>query len=67
MPVHNLRGFAKPFLKAGESQDVYFDLRNKDLTVWSVEKQGWVIPSGEFKVSVGTSSRNLPLSKTFSY
>ncbi|BGP29001.1 hypothetical protein JCM10296v2_000737 [Rhodotorula toruloides] len=67
MPVHNLRGFAKPFLKAGESQDVYFNLRNKDLTVWSIEKQGWIIPSGEFKVSVGTSSRNLPLSKTFSY
>ncbi|BGP04927.1 hypothetical protein JCM10049v2_000729 [Rhodotorula toruloides] len=67
MPVHNLRGFAKPYLKAGESQDVYFDLRNKDLTVWSVEKQGWIIPSGKFKVSVGTSSRNLPLSKTFSY
>lgn len=67
MPVHNLRGFAKPYLKAGKSQEVEFNLRNKDLAVWSVEKQGWIIPTGAFKVSVGTSSRNLPLSQTFSY
>lgn len=66
MPVRNLRGFEKPFLQAGESQTVTFELRNKDLSVWDVEKQGWMLPQGEFKVAVGTSSRKLPLHGTFS-
>jgi beta-glucosidase len=34
------------------------------MAVWSVEKQTWYIPAGEFKFSIGSSSRNLPLSTT---
>ncbi|GAA5901720.1 beta-glucosidase [Sporobolomyces salmoneus] len=66
MPVCNLRGFEKPFLQPGESKTVTFELRNKDLSVWDVTKQGWMLPKGEFKVSVGTSSRKLPLKGSFS-
>ncbi|GAA5871175.1 hypothetical protein JCM16303_001715 [Sporobolomyces ruberrimus] len=65
MPVRNLRGFEKPFLKPGESQTVTFELRNKDLSVWDTVKQGWMLPQGEFKVSVGSSSRKLPLKGSF--
>jgi len=65
MPVRNLRGFSKPFLQPGESTTVSFPLRNKDLAVWDVVKQGWMIPQGKFEVSVGSSSRELPLKASF--
>ncbi|GAA6061711.1 hypothetical protein JCM10212_004943 [Sporobolomyces blumeae] len=65
MPVRSLKGFKKPFLQPGESQTVSFELRNKDLAVWDVTKQGWVLPKGKFEVSVGSSSRKLPLKTSF--
>ncbi|GAA6009922.1 hypothetical protein JCM11491_000867 [Sporobolomyces phaffii] len=66
MPIRSLRGFEKPFLKPGESRTVTFELRNKDLSVWDVTKQGWLLPQGQFTVAVGSSSRKLPLKGTFS-
>ncbi|BGP13226.1 hypothetical protein JCM10213_005004 [Rhodosporidiobolus nylandii] len=66
-PVRSLRGFEKPYLKAGESKTVSFKLRNKDLAYYSVEKGGWVVPEGEFTVSVGSSSRKLPLKTKFEF
>ncbi|GAA6009883.1 hypothetical protein JCM11491_000851 [Sporobolomyces phaffii] len=66
MPIRSLRGFEKPFLQPGESQTVTFELRNKDLSVWDVTKQGWLLPQGQFTVAVGSSSRKLPLKGTFS-
>ncbi|GAA5901836.1 beta-glucosidase [Sporobolomyces salmoneus] len=65
MPIRNLRGFEKPFLQPGESKTVTFELRNKDLSVWDAKKQGWMLPQGEFKISVGNSSRKLPLKGSF--
>ncbi|GAA5973727.1 hypothetical protein JCM11641_005103 [Rhodosporidiobolus odoratus] len=67
LPIRSLRGFEKPFLKAGESKTVSFELRNKDLAYYSVWKAGWVIPAGEFTVSVGSSSRELPLTASFEF
>ncbi|TKA55460.1 hypothetical protein B0A53_02386 [Rhodotorula sp. CCFEE 5036] len=67
MPVKSLRGFAKPYLKAGESQTVQFELRNKDLAYWSAVHNGWVVPRGDFAFHVGTSSRNLPIQESFTF
>ncbi|GAA5917833.1 hypothetical protein JCM6882_000835 [Rhodosporidiobolus microsporus] len=64
LPIRQLRGFTKSFLKPGQSKTVEFELRNKDLAYYDVEKGGWVIPEGEFTVSVGSSSRKLPLTGT---
>ncbi|GAA6000793.1 hypothetical protein JCM10207_004663 [Rhodosporidiobolus poonsookiae] len=61
MPLRSLRGFSKPSLKAGESKTVSFELRNKDLAYYDVVSGGWRVPEGEFTVSVGSSSRKLPL------
>ncbi|GAA5980421.1 hypothetical protein JCM10908_001649 [Rhodotorula pacifica] len=67
MADKSLRGFIKPYLKAGESQTVQFELRNKDLAYWCAEYHGWVVPRGDFTFHVGTSSRNLPFQKTFTF
>ncbi|TIC13452.1 glycoside hydrolase [Wallemia mellicola] len=64
-PIRQLRGFEKvKNLKSGDSQEVSFDLRLKDLSVWDVTRQMWILPSGEYTFHVGNSSRNLPLSVT---
>jgi hypothetical protein len=36
------------------------------LSVFNTDKDGWELIAGEYKVWVGGSSRNLPLSKTVS-
>lgn len=58
-PPKQLRGFDKPFLKAGESGTVSFELARRDLSYWDVVSQKWLIPAGEFTLSVGFSSRDL--------
>lgn len=62
-PVRQLRGFKKVQLAPGKSASVTFKLTRKDLSVWDVREQNWVIPqtAAGFTVHVGDSSRNLPL------
>ncbi|THU82334.1 glycoside hydrolase [Dendrothele bispora CBS 962.96] len=66
-PPRVLRGFKKvKDIAAGASSTAFFEVRRKDLSVWDVVKQTWYIPEGEFTISVGPSSRTLPLSTTWS-
>ncbi|EXK77894.1 beta-glucosidase G [Fusarium oxysporum f. sp. raphani 54005] len=58
-PPRQLRGFEKVFLEAGKSQTVGFELMRRDLSYWDIISQEWVIPEGEFIISVGFSSRDL--------
>ncbi|KAF3013024.1 hypothetical protein G7054_g415 [Neopestalotiopsis clavispora] len=58
-PPYQLRGFEKVFLEAGETQTVSFELMRRDISFWDIISQEWVIPSGDFTISVGDSSRNL--------
>ncbi|KAK8054021.1 hypothetical protein PG996_013322 [Apiospora saccharicola] len=60
-PIRQLRGFEKPLIKKGETVSVKFELTRRDLSIWDVEAQKWKLQSGEYKVYVGSSSRNLPL------
>ncbi|KAF2018791.1 glycoside hydrolase family 3 protein [Aaosphaeria arxii CBS 175.79] len=64
VPVKQLRGFEKPFLKAGEKSRVWFDLLRRDLSVWDAETQRWRLRSGSYQVWIGASSRRLPLHGT---
>lgn len=58
-PVRVLRGFEKIILSLGKSQVVEMRLRRRDLSYWDVVAQQWRIPSGDFKLVVGLSSRDL--------
>ncbi|KLU85821.1 hypothetical protein MAPG_04841 [Magnaporthiopsis poae ATCC 64411] len=60
-PVRQLRGFEKPLIRAGETARVRFELTRRDLSVWDVTAQEWRLQSGPYAVSVGRSSRDLPL------
>lgn len=66
VPVRVLRGFQKVQLGKGEQKSVEFHLTRRDLSYWDVERQNWVLEvNGRFQVSVGSSSRDLPLSDSF--
>lgn len=62
-PVRQLRGFQKlKDIKPGEVRKVQFTLRQKDLSYWDKQTKKWVLAKGDFKVDVGSSSRDLKLS-----
>ncbi|KAI6797519.1 putative beta-glucosidase [Hortaea werneckii] len=50
-----LRGFEKKLLAPGETETFSFSLRRKDLSVWDVEQQEWVLSKGPHGVKVGKS------------
>ena len=58
-PPKQLRGFEKVWLAPGQSQTVGFELMRRDISYWDIISQEWLIPSGEFTLSVGFSSRDL--------
>jgi beta-glucosidase len=60
-PPKQLRGFTKLSLAPGASGTATFNLRRKDLSYWDVGRQNWVVPAGEFTVSVAASSRDVRL------
>jgi beta-glucosidase len=47
-PIIQLRDFAKTdtLLPAGGSQTMSFDILGKDISVWDVTMQNWVVPGG---------------------
>ena len=56
-PVKELKGFKKLMLKKGESKQVEFSIGVEDLKFWNSALQ-WVYEPGDFKVYVGTNSRD---------
>ncbi|GAA5809328.1 hypothetical protein MFLAVUS_002735 [Mucor flavus] len=64
-PPKLLRGFEKIFLSKGGEQVVNFSFKKTELSYYSVESHQWVVPQGEFKVHIGSSSRNVRGSATF--
>jgi len=64
-PVKQLRGFDKISLTAGERKTVEFELMRRDISFWDVVNQQWTVPSGNFGIKVGFSSRDIKLDGTF--
>ena len=58
-PKHELKGFTKVFLKAGESAEISFDLDERAFAYWSEKFDDWHVEAGEYTVEVGTSSRDI--------
>ena len=63
-PIRELKAFAKVALEPGASETVSFTLRERDLSYWSTRSGGWLREPGRVEVSVGASSRDLPLTAT---
>lgn len=63
-PPNQLRGFEKIALAAGETQTASFELMRRDISYWDVVAQEWLIPSGDFTINVGFSSRDFRATTT---
>lgn len=60
-PVKELKGFKKVFLKAGEEKEVAITLDKRAFAYYNVKLGDWHVESGEFKILVGASSRDIKL------
>ena len=58
-PVRELKGFEKIFLEPGESKDVSFTLDKRSFAYWNTKIHDWHVESGEFRIEIGHSSRDI--------
>jgi beta-glucosidase-like glycosyl hydrolase len=65
-PVRSLKGFSKVALKPGESKSVEVLVPEDSLTQWDPVQKKWAPLSGELKIEVGSSSRDIRASQTVS-
>jgi beta-glucosidase len=61
-PPRQLKGFAKVYLRPGERRHVRLTLDQRAFAIWDSAAQNWTTLAGRYRVSVGDSSRDLPLS-----
>ncbi len=62
-PPRELKAFAKIGLAPGAKRQVAFVLTARDLSYWSAVHRRWVLERGEFRISVGASSRDIRLAQ----
>ena len=63
-PKKELKGFAKVFLKAGESKTVTVELDDKAFRYYNAEKNCWEIEDADYEIIVGSSVSDIRLSAT---
>jgi beta-glucosidase len=64
-PLRELKGFERVELAPGESKTLTFPIDRRALSFYSTEQHAWTAQPGKFEVSVGDSSRDLPLHAAF--
>ena len=60
-PAHELKGFQRVALKAGESKEITISIPLEQLCHWDEKKHDWTFEEGPAIIRVGSSSENLPL------
>lgn len=63
-PIHGLKGFARVSLNPHEERSVRLMLHRKDFAYWDEASHGWKIPSGDYKIEIGDSSRDILLTSS---
>lgn len=63
-PVRELKGFEKVELAPGESKEVTFTLDKRSFAYWNEQISDWHVETGDFKIEIGQSSRDICLSET---
>lgn len=60
-PAEELKAFKKVRLKAGETQHITLQLDRRSFAYWDEKAHNWRVDPGQFTISVGDSSEDLPL------
>ncbi|MDR1610745.1 MAG: glycoside hydrolase family 3 C-terminal domain-containing protein [Candidatus Symbiothrix sp.] len=61
LPVKQLKGFKRVFIKKGATEKIEIVLPVEQLRYWDEEKAKFVVPSGIFRFMAGTSSEDVRL------
>lgn len=62
-PPRELKGFARLSLRAGETRTITMKLDKSAFAFWDVATHDWKVNPHVFTISVGSSSRDLPVSR----
>jgi beta-glucosidase len=65
-PLKELKQFKKIILIPNEKQKITFEITGNDLSFFAQKQNKWIVEPGEFKVLIGSSSRDIRLSGNFS-
>src|SRR5206468_160555 len=60
-PPRQLKGYKRISLAPGKSSTVTIPLDQRSFAYWSSDSQAWTVAAGCYTISVGDSSRSLPL------
>lgn len=60
-PSHELKGFEKVFLKAGEQKVVSFNLDEDAFSYFDVQKNDWKVDGCQYEIEIGRNSRDIVL------
>ena len=60
-PAKELKGFAKAFLKAGESRKIRIPFDDKTFRYWNVKTNQWEVEGGTYQIMVGASVADIRL------
>lgn len=64
-PKKELKGFAKVFLKAGESKTVTIPFDEMTFRYWNAKKNGWSVEKGLYEIQIGASVQDIRLRGTY--
>lgn len=63
-PTKELKGFAKVYLKAGESKNIEIVAKKDDLRYWNIKENRLATESGEYELQLCSDCQNVRLRKT---
>jgi len=64
-PIKELKGFEKVMLKPGQSKAVKIEFNERSFAFYDPNQKKWIVEPGQFKVLVGSSSRDIRLTASF--
>jgi beta-glucosidase len=62
-PRHELKGFVKVFLKAGEEKRIKIKLVKRSFAYFNPDKKEWQVEAGNYTIEIGASSRDIRLTQ----
>ena len=63
-PEKELKGFAKVYLKAGESKRIKIPFDDKTFRYWNIKTEQWEIETGTYQIMIGASVADIRLTGT---
>jgi len=63
-PRRELKGFEKVRLEPGEKKTVSLKMNKRSFAHWDIEAGEWALEAGEVEIAVGSSSRDIRLTRT---